>query len=269
MCLIKKKCLSFLFLPFLLSSLASSALVIEHNDIAQVFTYGKEETLFVFDLDNTLVETAQYLGSDQWFSHQVDKYIAAGHTRKEAVEKYVALLIEIQKKSYVRPANPEIPSLLSAMQKKQVPMIVLTARDPQLAERTIEQLALLNINFYYAAQKKEMFHFSNMNNSLFNHGILFCGAGVDKGELLVEFLKQLEKIPQRIVFVDDKMHYVLNVEKALAKLNIDYIGIRYSGSDERFKNLDSRIADVQFDLFNKILSDEQALHLLKMQGAAN
>jgi len=59
------------------------------------------------------------------------------------------------------------------------------------------------------------------------------------------------------------------VEKALAKLNIDYIGIRYSGSDERFKNLDSRIADVQFDLFNKILSDEQALCLLKMQGAAN
>jgi len=258
-----------LALPLLFSSLATSALVIEHNDIAQVFTYEKENTLFVFDLDNTLVETAQYLGSDQWFSHQVEKFISEGHTRKEASEKYVPLLFEIQKKSSARAVDSKIPSLLGAMQKKQVPMFVLTARNPLLAELTIAQLAQLKINFPYAVHKKDIFHFPKMNNSLFYHGILFCGDGIDKGELLVEFLKEMDKMPHRVVFIDDKMHHVLSIEKALAKLNIDYVGIRYSGSDERFKNLDRRIADVQFDLFNKILSDEQALQLLKMQDAVN
>jgi Protein of unknown function (DUF2608) len=48
-------------------------------------------------------------------------------------------------------------------------------------------------------------------------------------------------------------------------LGIDYVGIRYGKADERVKSFDPKIADVQLEHFHKILSDEEALHLLKLE----
>jgi hypothetical protein len=166
----------------------------------------------------------------------------------------------------MRPVDPEIPILLHRMHEKQVPMIVLTKRDPLLASLTLEHLSLTGIDFQKAAPIKESAQFEELNHSIYRKGILFCGAGVDKGILLLEYLKKLEKMPRRIVFIDDKMDYVLSVEKAVEKAGIAFVGIRYGRADERFKELDPRIAEIQQEHLHKILSDEQALLLLKLKN---
>ena len=43
------------------------------------------------------------------------------------------------------------------------------------------------------------------------------------------------------------MKYLLAVEKALAHYNIDFVGIRYSGCDNRVKNFDPAKAEEQWN----------------------
>ena len=76
----QKICSIICSLFFLCSFLEAKSLIKETNDFAHVLTYLEEDTLFVFDLDNTLIETAQHLGSDQWVSHQLDYLMKQGLT---------------------------------------------------------------------------------------------------------------------------------------------------------------------------------------------
>src|SRR5688572_16340760 len=60
----------FIGLAMVLTSLAS-ARVVEINKMADITAHVTEQTWVVFDLDNTVMEPVQTLGSDQWFDHMV------------------------------------------------------------------------------------------------------------------------------------------------------------------------------------------------------
>ncbi len=246
---------------------SAPALVTETNDFAHAFTYLEEETLYVFDLDNTLIETAQHLGSDQWFSHHFNRFIKnEGLKPEEALAKVLPTFIEVQKRTEVRLIDPSIPDLLSEMQKKNVPMIGLTKRDPRLSDRTIEQITPLNIDFSKTAHVHEELVFEELDGTMLKKGIIFIGPSIDKGPALIAYLNQLKKMPKRIVVIDDKWGHIENISKVIEPLGINFIGIRYGGADEKVKSFNPKIADLQWEHFHKILSDEQALHLLKMDS---
>jgi len=239
-------------------------LVTETNDLAHAFTYLKEDTLYVFDLDNTLIETAQHLGSDQWFSHKVEQMAKEGLSTAEACEKIFSLYGEILDRTEMRLVDPSIPDLLYKMQKKHVPMIGLTKRNPSYAKRTFEQIAPLHIDFTKTAYLKEEIHFEELGETFYKQGIIFVGQGMEKGPCLLAYLKKLDKMPKQIVMIDDKMSHVQNIAKTIEPLGISFVGIRYGGADEKVKAFNPKIAEIQLEHFQKILSDEQALHLMQL-----
>jgi hypothetical protein len=239
--------------------------VIETSDFAQAFTYLEEDTFFVVDLDNTLVEAAQHLGSEQWFSHHFEHFVKnEGLDQDEALARIVPLWIEVQNRSDMRLIDPSAPSLLNKMKTKNVPMIGLTKRDPKVSSRTLEQISPLDIDFSATAQIKGDFLFEDLKGTLLRNGILFVGQGIDKGPALVAYLKKLKEMPRQIVAIDDKLAHLESIAAAVEPLGIIFVGIRYSGADERVKSYNPRIADLQWEHFYRILSDEQALHLLKL-----
>ncbi len=243
------------------------ALITETNDFAHAFTYLEKDTLYVFDLDNTLIETAQHLGSDQWFSHHLDHCLKTeGLSVDEAIAKLVPVYSQILDRTEMQLVEPIIADLLAKMQKQNVPMIGLTKRSPALSERTLEQIAPLHIDFSKTSLVEGDLVFKELKGTLFKNGIIFTGNGIDKGPALNAYLKKLKKLPNRIVVIDDKLSHIENIEAAVEKLGIDFVGIRYGGADEKVKSFNPKIAQLQLDHFHKILSDEQALHLLKLEN---
>lgn len=254
-------CFLSVFYPFL----EGKTLIKETNDFAHVLTYLEEATLFVFDLDNTLIETAQHLGSDQWVSHKMEHLTKEGLSPDEAFDQILPQLIEVHNRSEMRYVDPVIPDLLYKMQKKQIPMIGLTKREPLLSECTLKQVASLHLDFHKTAPLKEEIVFHELQGTVSKEGIVFVGHGVEKGPALIVYLRKLKKLPKKIVVIDDKMSNILNIANALKQLDIDFIGVRYGAADEKVKAFNPKIADMQWEHFQKILSDEQALHLLELE----
>jgi hypothetical protein len=244
----------------------SEALITDTNDLEHVFSYHKEDTLYVFDLDNTLIETAQYLGSDQWFSHQLNHEMESeGISRPEAVAKTLPIYFQIMNKTAMRLVDNCAIELLEKMKKKKTSMIGLTKRDPGVSARTLEQIAPLQIDFSSTCPLQGDFVFEELNGTVFKNGILFIEQSIEKGPALLAYLKKLKKMPKRIVAIDDRLNHIENIAAAVEPLGIDYVGIRYGKADERVKSFDPKIAAMQLEHFNKILSDEEALHLLNLE----
>jgi len=60
-----------------------------------------------------------------------------------------------------------------------------------------------------------------------------CHAFNKKGAVLKVLLEATSFEPKKIIFIDDLLHYQLDVQKAAQELNIPFIGIRYSYLDKK------------------------------------
>ena len=252
---------------FLSAALHASKFVTETNEISQLLNYADRGTLFVFDLDNTLIEATQHLGSDQWFSHRLNHFVDQGHSIDEALNLVVPHWLAVQQKTGMRHVDPTVPELLKKLQQEGVTVIALTKRPPEIAKRTLEQLMPLQIDFSKSSHVKERMVFPEHRNTLFHEGIIFVAASVEKGPVLNSFIKKMKSQPKKIVLIDDKMSHIHNVAEAIEPLKIPFVGIRYGGADEKVKNFDPKIAELQWEYFEKILSDEHAKHLLGLETA--
>jgi hypothetical protein len=85
----------------------------------------------------------------------------------------------------------------------------------------------------------------NGKPALYIQGILFC-AGQDKGEVLIDWLKQMNFHPKKIIFIDDKIKNVMQVQKAVIKNKYPFIGLRYGYLDEYKKSITPEIMKKEF-----------------------
>lgn len=67
------------------------------------------------------------------------------------------------------------------------------------------------------------------NCPLFKQGILFSNT-CDKGHTLEAFLTCVGFVPDHVVFVDDKLPYLQEVQRAMQKQNIPFLGLHYRGA---------------------------------------
>lgn len=246
---------------------SNEALVTDTNDFEHVFSYHQDDILYVFDLDNTLIEAEQHLGSDEWFSHQINHLMESeGLSRSEAFDKFFPLFHQVLNKTAMRLVDASMTDHLAQMKEKNTPMIGLTKRNPKLSSRTLEQIASLQIDFSSTCPVKKDFVIEELGGTLLKNGVLFVGQGIEKGPALIAYLKKLKKMPGRIVAIDDRLNHIESMASAVESLGIDYIGIRYGKTDEKVKSFNPKIAAMQLEHFHRILSDEQALHLLKLEN---
>lgn len=237
--------------------------IIETNQLTDVLDYVTENTLVVFDLDNTLIKAQQTLGSDQWFSHEINQNMKQGLDLYQAIDNILPLYFHIQDVTAVTLTEPCIPNILQKLNNMGIQTMALTTRSPQLARRTFQLLREVNIKF-----KSNISHEFILEPEFDSRHIKHClfVGNANKGEILSLFLKQCGLNPQRIIFIDDKINHVKNVAKAVEQLDIEFIGLRYSGLDDEIKKFDDKIAEIQRSHLDCILTDEEALRLLKEES---
>lgn len=267
----------------LLISLYSSFMCVSpHNDLeaaifdipkaSEIRLHADNQRFVIFDIDNTILEPVQELGRDEWFHHRYKLYLGSGLSKEKALERAQAEWIAVQHITGVRLVEPEMEVLIQELQKRKLSIIGLTHRSAALAQTTIRQLKSLGVDLSITAPHQNEIYFLSPSEVsagvVFKNGILFTG-GLCKGESLGKLLKQFNKRPESILFIDYKAKHLIEVEKYCMKEHIPFTGLRYAYLDERVAKFNSELADIQWRHFGRILSDEDAKKLLDEEQIAN
>lgn len=233
----------------------------EVHSIGDIEKTWDSDTLILLDLDNTIMETAQTLGSDQWFNYRIKHYLGREYSSQEALEMALAEWMAVQNLTRVKLVEPETCDWIEKLQKEKIALMGLTTRGLGLATRTIEQLHSIGIDLSKTAPLQQETFFKTEQGILYRKGILFT-AGTNKGKTLFHFLQDHNIVPKKIIFIDDKMKYLKEVEELCLGADIPYLGLRYGFLDEKVNNFSPELTAVQWEHFGKLISDEAAEELL-------
>lgn len=259
-------CLSFLSLCFCSFNLKAEIIEIAHfEELKEHVT--KPGTLLLVDIDDTCLIPCQTLGTDVWFIDIYNDLKKSGLSNEDALDQALAKWEAIRHLTQVKLVEPCCSEVLSSLQQEGVTLMALTTQGLALATRTQQQLASLGIHFSITAPcKGQDFYFDNGHGVLYRNGIFFT-SGTPKGPGLETLLGFMDLQPSAIVFINDKLTHLRDIERSVEKMGIPFTGLRYSYSDERVKNYDKRIAQVQFErsTFSHILSDDEARAILSQE----
>lgn len=247
-------------LIFLLSSL--DATIIEIKNLSDCRDHIKPDTLVIFDIDNTIFEPVQSLGTDQWFGYRMVQLENGGFCHAEALHLTRAEWIAIQNVTKVKPVETTTREVIARLQKEGWKMMGLTNRGLYLATRTNDQLHSIGVDLSKTAPVQREMMFDVNQGVLYRSGILFS-AGTSKGDLLKQFFKEASIQPKKILFIDDKESQLKIVEKVCEEMQIPFIGLRYGFLDEKVQNLRKDLVQKQLEHFGQLMSDEDAEAQLK------
>jgi hypothetical protein len=232
--------------------------IMETEFFEEIINHLSPNTLVCCDLDNTLIEASQQFGSVQWGDNHRRSLIESGVSPEEAEEIVHQIWMKMLPIITMRLVDPEAPRIIQNIQQQGHIVLGLTARYPEEAQYTHAQLDRVGIRFNSGDHQKMLLD----GPVLYENGILFCGNYNKKGETLINFLKIIKLKPKKIVFIDDKLSHIKNLENILTSFNIDYVGIRFSKADKRVNEYDQALADLQWRLFPSFVTDEEAQQLL-------
>lgn len=247
--MIKKLILSITFLISLIPTIFPN--IVEHDSFESILNYLNDDdnhryTLIILDIDNTLAQTIKLIGSDQWVAHEMKKRIDEGLTPREAWLAIKDLYVAIQHAIDLIAVEEITPAIIKELQTRGIIVIAVTARLPEIADRTIEQLKQIGIDLTHAP----LWHEELLSNSdliyHYKNGIIFCD-GNDKGHVLEAILQRIGHEPKKVIAVDDREKN-LHAIKKIFESHIDFIGIRYSKLDKKIAAFDASQAEQELQL---------------------
>jgi hypothetical protein len=240
----------------------ANAKVVEIKSMKEVIPYINSRTLIVFDIDNTILEPTQTLGTDQAFGYWVEQEVKKGKPKDTAVVETFKKAILVAPTSRVRAVERKTPEFIAALQSSGLPVIALTARPGNWARGTLDQLASLHVDFTNSAPRLPS---ARLEHADYTNGVLFLAHPSNKGDALVEYIRASKIQPTRILFVDDKVNNVESVEKALNETEFEHASFRYGAADERVAAFNPLILQTEWREFlrtGRFISDEEATYLL-------
>lgn len=186
-------------------------------------------TLLVFDIDDTLLTSSTFFGSDYWYEWQ--KSLKPGEAGKAlCLFDVIGVNYELGTQ---RATEADAAALLKTLSND---TLLLTARNPMYrggTERELLAAGYLLPTLLGAPQDGEFFDFPAAGGTpvSYQRGILMV-SGKNKGELLLELLRRRNLDYRRVVLVDDGRRNIDNMQAALKTAGIDYHGLWYTRIDK-------------------------------------
>jgi len=142
------------------------------------------------------------------------------------------------------PVEKEVDSFIKQLQDDDITVMGLTARGLDMKDCTLKQLKAAGIDLTKKTVHEGEYLFNDLHG--FSGGILFLTPVTkkfDKGQLLIQLFDELEYQPKMIIFIDDNLHFIENVQDAL---HAKYPRIQFSGLWYRYikeSDFDKELAD--------------------------
>lgn len=244
-----------LFPLFLLQSLFAE--VVEIKYISELEKYIKDNSVIIFDIDNTVMEPIQEMGNDQWFNHRLSFHKDNGHNEEESLEKALFEWTAVRYLTDMKLVEPHTASLIRDLQNKGKVVFALTTQAPGLALRTIHQLNSLGIHFEKTAPSKDAFTLEKDGTCFYHLGVLFT-SGAHKGEIIQKFFEYLKWKPGHVVCINDKASHLKPIDLTCKEIKVPFVGLRYGYLDEKVQSFRKDVADTQFNNLRKLLTDQEA-----------
>jgi hypothetical protein len=232
--------------------------IIETAHFDEIVNYVKPNTLILVDIDDTLLIPVQTVGTDVWFCHRVKQHQEKGLSFTDALEKAIQEWEAVRKITDVAMVEEGSDAIIDRLQLDNVQMMGLTTQGLSLSSCKVKHLLDLNIDLSKTAPHDEDCYFQNERGVLYYKGVLFT-AGTPKGRAMLNFLDLIDCHPDHILFINDKLKHLKDVEEAVEARNIAFTGLRYSYCDERVNSFREEIGDIQWKFsFEHILTDKEA-----------
>lgn len=160
------------------------------HSISEVQKHIDSHTLFIFDIDNTLILDDEY-------------------------NQAVVIL------------EPQIShSLFKKLHSHNIPVISITARETDQPDFTLQEMKQFNFNFTDLYRSQSSFSCILLNDThnkaFYNRGIIFV-EGSNKGEALKAFLNSIQEKPTTIVMIDDMPYNLDDMENTFKNIHISGI----------------------------------------------
>lgn len=224
----------------------SASQIIQYPSMSIVREHVKsQDTLVIFDLDNTVFTMHPGHVNDLWFTAMVQHARSLGYDELGAVQAVLPYYLDRQKVAPVSAVEEQTPAIIEELQQRGVPVIALTTRSVILGDSTINQLKSIGVNFNKTAVSPFNISFSLQCPAAFKQGVMFCGNNA-KGASLKALFQATGYKPKKIVFIDDKEKYLHDVAAVANELGVACVGIRYS-------KLDDEVARYVLDDASKLL----------------
>lgn len=263
-------CSSTLTHPHLIASttavpICQTGRIIKIDSISQIEDSNSQpdQTLYFFDIDDTLFHSPYMLGSKTWRKH-----ISTVTKEDQAVDWRALLSLFIARHHPMETIEPSTGQLVQDLQMKGYGVFALTARERKLWYNipfdadtlTINQLNSVGIDFENAFLETAYPYIANAPE--YYKGVLFADTE-EKGEYVLKLFKNASHLPEKVVFIDDKQNQVESVAAALNELGISYECYWYTATDKIVHQFDPLIANVQLFHFwmhggKHALSNEEA-----------
>lgn len=244
-------------LSFFLILGKSEAKIVETQRFADILAEVDSNTIIFFDIDDTLINTSCMLGNTSWWRYFVLK-TQEMKANPQIIDPIVRKIIQ---KVPVELIEEDSSHHIKNLQTQGILTFALTARSINEFDEdgfiTYQQLKNVGIHFSNHELSPLL---DDQNLIFFSRGIIFTNYQ-EKGPVLKKFLDQMDLHPIKIVFIDDNIKQIQSVESMAHKMNIPFIGFRYSKLDALHQNFDPLIVNIQLEsLLNadQILSNEEA-----------
>lgn len=241
----------------------------EIKSLSEISVSQPEQTIYFFDIDDTLFDFPYMLGSKSWRKH-ITKATKNDHTQNW--HDYFSLYLS--RKHPVMTVEETTSQFIRDLQDKGYGVFGLTSRERTrwydtsvegIDAMTVSQLASVDINLNN--ENAQLAYADLIADSEYYEGVFFADLE-PKGTYLLELFKNASSLPQKVIFVDDKLSQVESVAAALDQLGIDYECYWYTTTDEKAARFDPYIANVQLYHFwisagENFLTDEEAASIIE------
>ena len=234
-------------------------------DIAPALAESTKRTLLVLDIDDTLLTSDGFFGSDKWYEWQ--KTLPASDPGK------VPCLFDVISLNYEtggqRATQPDGPALVNAVQ---VDKLLLTSRNPLYRGGTLRTLrdAGYALPAPLAGQTDgSSWDFRKAPDAApvritYDQGV-FMTTGQDKGLALLALLQRLHTRYDRVVLVDDGKKNIDNMQNALRKAGVDYLGLHYLRVDKSIAAADAQAGRAGWQAWQRLLGEVYPQRLQALQ----
>lgn len=215
-------------------------------------TLKLDSLLLVLDIDDTLLTSDTFFGSDRWYEWQTSKDI-------DPKDK-VRCLFDVIALNYEAGTQHAVEGDAGAafISKLKVPKLLLTSRSAYARGGTEREL--LHAKYELPINLMPSNHGSSWINVRsgkpapisYANGIQMV-TGRDKGQSLLDLLTFLKLHYDNIVLVDDGEANITSLRQALPAAGINYYGFHYKGVDKSFGDGDKQQARAAWGSWSELM----------------
>ncbi len=233
--------------------------------VAPALGESRARTLLVLDIDDTLLTSSHFFGSDRWYEWQTT--LPAGDPGK------VPCLFDVIALNYEagtqRPTQPDGPALINALPGDK---LLLTSRSAFYRGGTLRTLrdagyalpAMLG-----GRSEGRSWDFRKSPDArpvrvVYDQG-LFMTTGQDKGKVLLDLLQHLHLRYERVLLVDDGRRNLDNMRDALRAAGVSYLGLYYTRVDKTVRAADVEAGRAGWRNWRTLLAANYPLRLQAME----